>query len=73
MGGPEWPPHHYHPVRQGGGVETDLTGGGGDEGDHGEGLSGLCQTAKLVNLIQVTGSDHDGIRRLLAGGGGEPT
>ena len=58
--GLEWPPHHHCPVRQGGGAETVSAGDGGDEGNNGEGLSGLCQADRNGNTIQILGSDHGG-------------
>ena len=57
---------------KGGRAEKVSSGGGRDKGEHGEGLPGLWQTPKIDNVLQIPGSENDGIGWWLDGGGGEP-
>ena len=58
---------------QWGGVEKTLAGGGGDEREFGEGLSGLWKATIDGHIFQILGAGIDGFGLRSAGSGGEPT
>ena len=62
MGGPEWPTHHNHKVRQGSGAEMASDGVIGDEEYHDKGILGLQKAVIIGKILQVPEGFHDGIR-----------
>ena len=58
--------HCHCPVRQGGGKEALMVGGGGAAGDFGEGLPGLQGTVGNRHIFQISGTGADGGGRKLA-------
>ena len=67
----KWPSQEYSNVQEWGGKEETATGGGGGKRQRRDGLRGLRGAVTGGIEFQISGEDHDGGGRRLAGGGGK--
>ena len=72
MEGTKWQAPLYRTVRKGRGTKEVSDGRGGVEGENGEGLQGLWETAGECVGFQVLGTGDDGGRQRLASSGRQP-